>query len=103
MQKECVSTTSTLTLIPRVRKQKECVVPENIHTSSKDGFLVQTLPPHPMELAVLLHAFPLNFGFREPLSLQISSDHPWGGYEYLLEPHNEDSRYEIVALSRARH
>lgn len=46
--------------------------------------------PHPKMVYGSHHPIPWNFhlGFETPLPLRISSDHPWGVYEYFLEPHN---------------
>ena len=63
-----------------------CVVPENIHTSPKDGFLVRTLTPP--GISSFASYFPLKIlAFELPLPLGISIYHPWGGYMVIFWNH----------------
>ena len=48
--------------------------------------------PSPLEFPIKLHTFPYKFWLLIPAPLRISNDLPWGGYGYLLEPHN-DTRF----------
>ena len=45
--------------------------------------------PHPSGNFSLVSYLPLKniLAFKTPLPFAISSDHPWGGYGYFLEPH----------------
>ena len=59
----------------------DCVVTENIHSSTKGGCLVCT--PLPQEFPGSLHTFPLKIWLlRPPTPLRISDDLPWCGYRY---------------------
>ena len=59
----------------------QCIVPENIHTSPTEGFLVWI--PHLSGNSILVSHFRLkNWAFEIPLPLGISVNLPWGGHGY---------------------
>ena len=64
------------------------LVPKHIHTFPKDGCLVWSLPPP--GISCLDSYFLLKiWAIKTSLLFGISIDHPWGGYGYFLEPHNQ--------------
>lgn len=75
------------------------MLPENIYTSTKDGYLVYTLP-----LPRGIFTLPLHFPFKNlaietppPSSLRISHDHHWCRYGYFLDMHSVGI-YKLVFL-----
>ena len=65
-----------------------CVVPENIHTLTMEGFLNST--PHPSGNSIsvsYMYFLSKNWAFEPPLPLGISINLPWGGHGYFLELH----------------
>ena len=64
-----------------------CAVPQNIHTSPKEGFLFCTLPPLPGNSSLFSYIASKNLAFKTPHPRGISNDLPWGGYVFLLELH----------------
>ena len=63
------------------------MVPKNIHTFLKDGFLVWTLPPHWNFQFSFIHSLK-NLGYWNPLLPRTSNDDPWSGYGNFPEPQN---------------
>ena len=62
---------------------KNCVVPENIHTPPKGGFLFYT--PFPQEILVYFIQY---IAFKTPsLPLGYSNDLSWGSMDFFLELH----------------
>jgi len=55
--------------------------------------------PYPSGNSSFISYFPLQIlALQTPLTphpLGISSDHPWGGYGYFLEPHNVNTGHEL--------
>ena len=46
--------------------RRQCVTPENIHTSPTEGSFSTTLPPTPLEIPIKLHTFFKFLGLKEP-------------------------------------